>query len=162
MMRQRKDISNLYILTEKEATSKIASYKNRRDQLIQQNTKRRTEKYWDAHQEEKAALESEKKTLADQVTALQSEVKDIPKNIDGYANMVELQKKVESLTSEKAALGLFKGKEKKAIQEQIDAANKEIAPIQSRINSAVEEVQKRIPPLESRIKEIDTELTKPR
>jgi len=76
--------------------------------------------------------------------------------------MLELQKKVENLASDIKALSLFKTKEKKAIQEQIDSINNEIAPIQSRINSAIEEIRKRIYPLQNRIKGIDTELTKPR
>lgn len=49
---------------------------------------------------------------------------------------------------EKHSLGLFKGKEKKAVQEKIDAAKKEI--------------EKKIVLLQQRITEIDVELTKAR
>jgi hypothetical protein len=43
-----------------------------------------------------------------------------------------------------------------------DMYQKKIAPIQSRINAAIEEVRKQISSIESRISEIDTELTNPR
>ena len=124
--------------------------------------KRRFDEYWTAHQSEKKVLESEKQSLTEQIAALNAEIAAIPPKDDGYAKMVELQKKAENLASEKKALGLLKLKEKKAVQLQIDSTNNEIAPIQERINAAIEEVQKRIAPLQSRIEAIDTELTRPR
>ena len=76
--------------------------------------------------------------------------------------MIELQKKVQCLTAEKKALGFFKFKDKKAVRVQINSVKADIAPIQSRINSAIEEVKKQISLHQNRIKEIDKELTKPR
>jgi predicted nucleic acid-binding Zn-ribbon protein len=76
--------------------------------------------------------------------------------------MVKLKKDVERLTEEKKALGIFKLKEKKAVQAQIESVNAGITPIQARIDAAIAEVQNGIQPLQSRIDEINTELTKPR
>ena len=112
--------------------------------------------------EVKAEIESEKNSLTEQIDALNKEISAISENTDGYANMVELQNKIQKLNSEKSELGFFKFKEKKVIQEQIDSANNEIAPIRARIDSATEEVQKRISPLRGIIEAIDTELTKRR
>ena len=128
-------------------------------ELEAEMAKRRFDEYWAAHKPEKAKLESEKKSLDEQIAALSKEISEIPQNTDGYA---ELQKKIRELTSQKDTLIFFKFKEKKAIQKQIDSANNEIAPIQARINSAIEIVKSRMSALESRIKDINTELTKPR
>jgi len=124
--------------------------------------KRRFKEYWDTHKSEKTKLENEKKSLSEQITALNQEIIKTPEKTDGYVNMLELQKKAQDLASEKAKIGLLKLKEKKATQNQIDSVNAEIALIQSRIDSAIDAVKKRIPSLENRIKAIDVELTKPR
>ncbi|GHU24645.1 hypothetical protein FACS1894164_11770 [Spirochaetia bacterium] len=129
------------------------------DDLIK---RRHFEEFWTANQSLKTSLESEKKTLTEQIEVHNNEIKAIPEKTEGYGEMLELQKKVESLTSEKKALGIFKLKEKKAVQGQIDSTNNEIAPIQARIDSAIREVQKNISSLQSRINDIDSELTKPR
>ena len=140
----------------------IARYHVRSLKIKQETYKRRLNEYWDAHQQEKANLESEKQSLNDQITDLNNEILAIPQNTDGYADMVELQKKVKSLISEKRAIGFFKFKDKKAVQVQIDSTNSEIAPIQTRINSAIEAVQKNISSLKCRIDAIENELTMPR
>lgn len=124
--------------------------------------KRRFEEFWTENQALKIELESEKTTLTGQIETHNKEILTIPEKTEGYNEMLELQKKVESLTAEKKALGLFKLKEKKAVQDQIDSTKNEIVPIQARIDSAIEEVKKTIASLQSRIEAIDTELTKPR
>jgi len=146
----------------REAKDTINSYKTRMAHIRAEVAKRRFKEYWDTHQSEKANFEAEKKSLNEQITDLNKEISVIPQNTDGYAHMVELQKKIQNLTSEKKALGFFKFKDKKAVQAQIDSVNTEIIPIQSRIDIAIEIVKKRISSLENKIKEIGTELTKPR
>ena len=107
--------------------------------------------------QKKACLESERQSLNKQMDAINSEIFAVPQNTDGYLHMVELQKRVQNLISEKKALGFFKFKDKKAVQMQIDSVNAEIALIQLRINSAIEVLKNRILPLQDRIKEIDTD-----
>jgi uncharacterized Zn finger protein (UPF0148 family) len=140
----------------------LAKIEERKTILENAVGKRRFEEFWAENQALKTELESEKATLIGQIEAHNKEILAIPEKTEGYNKMLELQKKVEKLTTEKKALGLFKLKEKKAVQEQIDSTKNEIASIQSRIDSAIEEVQKRIILLQSRIEAIDTELTKPR
>ena len=60
------------------------------------------------------------------------------------------------------SLGLFKGREKKAVQEKIDAANLELKEVVDRMNAAKAEIEKKILPLQQRINEINVELTKAR
>jgi len=124
--------------------------------------KHRFIEYWDAHKHEKAEFEAEKKSLNEQIVALNQEITRIPERTDGYVKMIELQKEAQEFASEKSRLGLFKIKEKKAVQEKIDAVNCEISVIQLHIDSALDEVKKRITPLENKVKAIDIELTKPR
>lgn len=66
------------------------------------------------------------------------------------------------MNAEKRSLGLFKGKEKKAVQEKIDAANLELKTVVDRMDAAKKEIEKKIVPLQQRIAEIDVELTKAR
>jgi uncharacterized Zn finger protein (UPF0148 family) len=144
------------------ASDLLTSVKKRKKAIDDLITKRRFEEFWAANQSLKTSLESEKKTLTEKIEVQNNEIKVIPEKTEGYSQMLELQKKVEDLASEKKALGIFKLKEKKAIQEQIDSANNDIAPIQARIDSATKEVQESISSMQNRISEIDSELTKPR
>jgi len=137
-------------------------YKERITQIREKAAKRRFDEYWDAHQEEKAIFESEKQSLNEKITALNQEIPEIPQKTDGYTHMVELQKKVQNLISERKAFGFFKFKEKWAVQKQINAVNSEIAPIRLRIKTAVKAVENLISQHKNRIKEIDHELIKPR
>lgn len=123
---------------------------------------RRFDEYWNAHQSEKEDLETEKESLLEEISAINNEVSETPQKTEGYSTMLELQKKSELLATEKKALGLFKLKEKKAIQEQINLLHNQITPLQARIDSAVDMVKQRIIPLQNRIDEIDNELTMPR
>jgi hypothetical protein len=115
--------------------------------------------YWDSHPDDKIALESEKQSLTQQIANLND--KDIPA-IPGYIEMNKLNGKINELISEKKALGIFKFKEKKAVQQQIDSINIEIESILLRINPAIAEIRELISEHKNRIKVIDTELTKPR
>jgi tetratricopeptide (TPR) repeat protein len=52
---------------------------------------RRIDEYWEAHQDEKVALESEKESLNEQINALNAEISAIP----GYSEMVSSQEKIQ-------------------------------------------------------------------
>ncbi|MDR2719535.1 MAG: hypothetical protein LBC03_01865 [Nitrososphaerota archaeon] len=143
----KRDISSM--------TSFVESRKKRIEEIV---AKRRFDEYWDAHKSERADLESEKKSLIDQWNSVYNEQWEIP----GYREMMNRYAQVQSLTAEKNAISFFKRSEKQAVQLQIDSVNAYIAQIQSQINPAIEAIQKRIAPLKSRVETIDYELTKPR
>ena len=83
--------------------------------------------------------------------------------IESLAKTVtEQSRTIEAFKAERDKLGMFKGKEKKAVQEKIDAANLELKTVVDRMDAAKKEIEKKIVPLQQRIAEIDVELTKAR
>ena len=115
--------------------------------------------YWSEHAEEKAALDQEKKALTAKIENWNAEISSLPE----VKVEMQIEAKIEALQREKSKLGLFKVKEKKALQEQIESLISDdlkkakesgaisAAPIQGQIDSA-----------NTRIAEIDKELTKDR
>lgn len=111
--------------------------------------------YWEEHAEEKQQLESEKEELNERLGSLF----DRMLNRADSSEIDSLGDEIAALNEQKKALGLFKVKEKKILQEQIDGLKKQY-------NEAIERYAK---PFEeervfliNRIKEIETELTKER
>lgn len=137
---------------------KIADIKREKAAKEKADADARFEEYWAKHAEERAKLEDENKMITQQIAALSVEISQIP----GTSEKANLEARISKLEDEKKKLGLFKSKEKKALQEQIDAANTELLQLSNQINVAVKEINKKIEPLEKRQAEIKTELTKPR
>lgn len=138
--------------------TKIRAIKERKAEKEKEEAKKRFDDYWAKHIDEKATLETEKTTLQKQISSLQDEISSIP----GDTDKENIQVHINALNAEKQSLGLFKGKEKKAIQEKIDAANLELKKIIDRMDAAKKEIEKKIDLLQKRIREIDVELTKDR
>jgi len=90
--------------------------------------------------------------------------KDAKSSFEDCISLLEpkLQEEIKNLTAEREKLGVFKGKQKKEIDAQIEPKSKEVAQIQSRIDSAVGATKNKITPLQNRIDAINDELTKPR
>ena len=114
--------------------------------------------YWNTHVAEKTAFETEKVALAERVDTLTKELEVLPEN----STVKQLESQIATLKKEKDSLGLFKGKEKKAMQEQIDSLNGRLTTANTAKNNAVAPIQAEIDNLNKRIKEIETELTKDR
>lgn len=160
--------------------AKEAAEKAERDRIAREEAQKRFDEYWADHTEEKAALEAEQEelnsqisvlnvSLNEQVATLNKEITSIP----GKAEIDNIEEHIKKLTEEKSTLGLFKGKEKRAIQEQIDQANVEKNGVQNRMDAARKEIeskiasvkadfQKKILPLQNRVNTISNELTKAR
>lgn len=130
----------------------------RQAQKEKETLKKRFDSYWAEHADEKAALETEKATLEEQISALKEEMSTIL----GSAEQENIQGHINALNAEKSALGLFKGREKKTVQEKIDVANTELKKVVDRMDAAKKEIEKKIDPLQRRISEINSELTKAR
>jgi len=164
----------------KAKADKEAAEKAEKERLEKEAAKKRFDEYWAEHADEKVKLESEQKELQQQIDALnatmQEQVKSLSKDIDaipGKSEIDNLDARINKLVEEKSALGLFKGKEKKAIQTQIDQLESEKNGIKGKMNAAKQEIeskisavkseyQKKITPLQNRINAINTELTKAR
>lgn len=143
----RKEIENKY-----NAAEKISRERKAKEQA------QRNEKYWEEHKEERALLEAECKSVTEQITALETEREKIPEIEESR----KVQKDIHFLTAKRDSLGLFKGKEKKAIQEQIDAANMELKTVSDKIEAKKKEIEQKIEPLNARYREIVGELNKAR
>ena len=163
-----------------EKARREAAEKAEKERIAREEAQRRFNEYWAAHAEEKETLQAEQDGLKseinnlntklnDQVAALNKEIAAIP----GGAEIANMDERINKLTNDKNALGFFKGKEKKAIQEQIDQLASEKAAIRSRMDAAKKEleakiaaakadVQKKVAPMQSRITAINNELTKAR
>lgn len=111
--------------------------------------------YWSQHADEKAALEEERRTLTQQADQLEADLAAEPV----YGERDRKREQIDSLNQQKQALGLFKGKEKKAVQEQIDQAQGELDQIAARIGQMEEACSQKLRPLRSRATEIGQELT---
>lgn len=118
--------------------------------------KKTIDAYWAEHIDEKTALDAEKKTLVEKVENLNSEIASLPE----VKAELQIEIKIESLRKETSELSLFKWKEKKALQEQIDVLTSgDLERAKANKESAVAPIQAEIDETNKRIKEIETELT---
>ena len=141
-----------------EYEGKIKAIKASVERKKREAAQKRFNDYWAEHADDKIALETEKRELEAQIVELRDKIKKIP----GTAEKANIQQRIEELTAEKNSLGLFKGKEKKALQEKIDTANLGLKKVSDRIDAVKQEIEKKIEPLQRRINAINTELTKAR
>lgn len=142
----------------REYEDKIRVIKATVERKKKEAAQKRFNDYWFEHADEKNELEAERRELESQVAELRAKINNIP----GTTEKTNIQQRIEALTAEKNSLGLFKGKEKKALQEKIDAANLGLKKVSDRIDAAKIEIEKKIEPLQRRINAINTELTKAR
>ena len=131
------------------------------DQLNQIEKEKKEEaikKYWEQHAEEKAALLKEKSELRTKVETLEKELTAIP-NRD---KVISLNEDIRKFKTDKSALGLFKGKEKQALQDKIDKAVAELSKIEGAVKEREDKLNAEIKKAEERTAEIERELTKQR
>lgn len=152
--------------------AKIAEIKSAAERKAEEERKQRIKSYWDNHKQEKDALENEAKSLESQKKQYTDEIAQLQKqkeSVPALAQLIQVQKNIEKLEEEKKALGLFKGKEKKAIQEKIDVQETDKNRLKQQVASQQQEIEQKITPVRTklnaaiaRLKAIDQELTKDR
>lgn len=128
----------------------------------------RIAKYWAKHPKEKEKLDEEKSNLEQVKEKCTTQIADLQKSKEKAPSLellVKKQKEIEALEVQKKVLGLFKFKEKKALQEQIDSLVAEKGKIKAKVTAEQQEIEKQITPIRAelnkaiaRIKEIDNEL----
>lgn len=134
----------------------------------------RIKAYWEAHADEKAALEAEKKQLTEKSDKLSAEIAELDSQI-GAARAEEkekvpsevetdkLKEQIRDLEKRRAGLGIFAGKEKKQIGEEIAALQGRVDSLKSKIDdekkAKAAEIQQRLAPVQSKRDELDTERT---
>lgn len=126
---------------------RVANKKAAEARKAEEEKKARIDAYWAAHSEEKAALEAEKKELTEKSTALGKEIAEIDSQISALdpngkvpseEEKSKLEDEIRELSNRRAKLGLFAGKEKKQI-------NEDIAALEGRkdaLNAKIEEEKK--------------------
>jgi hypothetical protein len=117
----------------------------------------RIAQYWAAHTEEKQQMETRKNELSEFIQQAKSKIKSIP--TDGIKS---LEDEKTRLTNELNSLGAFKGREKKALQANIDAVSERLNTERNTYDTARRTIEKQIYEYESEVREIDREFTKDR
>lgn len=79
------------------------------------------EKYWEDNPERKTELDKAKKDAEEQLSRLSNEMREIPES----TQIISIDNKVFELNKRLNELSVFKAKEKKDIQDQIDSLNRE-------------------------------------
>ena len=137
--------------------------------------KQRIEAYWAAHKDEKDKLDAEKKELLDKKSKFDSEIANLDKEIKtaeaeekvkvpAQIEIDKLKDQKSELENRRSKLGLFAGKEKKQIGEEIAALDGRISAL---INKAEEErktkkaeIDKKVAPLKAKKEENNKEYSK--
>lgn len=179
-----------------ECEQKIASIKAKAKEKeeaekrkAEEEKKARVDAYWAAHQEEKKQLDAELSDLNSKKKQQESEIADLDKQIKAAKSedsgsvpseeeTANLNTQIAELRAKKSGLGLFAGKEKKQIDEQIATLEGRVSALKGKVAEEkkvrADEIQKQVKPLqdkvdelnkkkaaaEKRIKAIEAELTK--
>lgn len=160
----------------KKKKEKIAQIRKK----AEEEKKKKIDAYWAEHKEEKQSLEKERDSLKIQIKDIEksmyarvSEISEEKQNIQGNEEIKNYDTSIQQLNAELSNLGLFKGKEKKLLQEKINDLNDKKNTVKSRMKAEEEAIQKRIEvernsfkgkihTLQLRIDRIGNELTKER
>ncbi len=158
-----------------EIEKKIKAKKEAEAKKAEEEKQARIKAYWEAHSEEKAALDGEKADLNTKADTLNSQINELENQIKaakptGDVPSEEETKKIKDqikeLESRRAKLGMFAGKEKKQIGEEIASLNGRVDSLKAKIEEEKKtrqaEADKKIAPLQSKVDELRGELNKAR
>lgn len=120
------------------------------------------EKYWEEHAEEKERLNArteeikkEQEGLAKQIEELDAKSKQLKSQLNAPVPSMEEKEKltgrISQMETELRGLGLFKGKEKKALREQIEEVRATIPQVEAKIK---QETEAQNAPIEKQIAEV--------
>ncbi len=117
--------------------------------------------YWEEHTEKKAAFDVEMTELESELESVKAQIKALDNEKDvlpSKQSFDALNKKIDDLRKQQKSLGLFKGKEKKAIQEEIDRLYPERDNARKVLDADKEEICKRTSPFNTRKREIESRI----
>ncbi len=154
---------------------KVKENKEEEKRKAEEEKQARIAAYWEAHADEKAALDSEKAELNAKVGTLPSQINEIEAQIKaarptGDVPSEEETKKIKDqirdLENRRAKLGMFSGKEKKQIGEEIASLSGRVDSLKAKIEEEKKarqaEADKKIAPLQTKVNELRGELDKAR
>ena len=116
----------------------------------------RAEAYWAAHPEEKQALLDTQEAIRAKLAELEAR----EKRLRGNDSETELSAQVDELAARRDKLGLFKLKEKKAMQEQIDEIMGRLQKLRDEKRAALRDTQYEIYSEREKIREIDRKIAR--
>lgn len=113
---------------------KLQRYK---DEIVQKRNRERREKYWSEHAAEKQEYEARLVQISEEIKTLKAQnipyaekisdiMKESARNVPAEGQLTELKQQQKELVDQKAKLGLFASKQKKALQAQIDSLQEQI------------------------------------
>lgn len=159
----------------KDTQDEIKRLENEKNAKENAEKKARIEAYWEAHKDEKEKLESEKKELSEKKTKLDTELADLDNEIkaaesEGKSKVPaeteadKLKEQKRELENRRTKLGLFAGKEKKQIGEEIAAIDGRISALNNKATEEKKakkaEMDKKIASLKTKKEEKDKEAAK--
>lgn len=143
----KKNIRNKIIIAEGRKNSLIKEINER----VEKERKEKVEEFWEEHKFEKQALEDERDSLKQKINEIEASftqsINSIiteKNNVQGAADIEQMQSTIKQLKSERDSLGFFKGKEKAALQEKIDTLESKIKAIEERMKAEYDDIQSRL------------------
>lgn len=165
---------------QRKMDTRKAAERAERERIEKEKAKLRYDNYWAEHIAEKQDLQNERGTLIEQISNLKANIDEQNKcmyeeisRVPGKNELENCESMIKKLNDDKQSLGLFKIKEKRALQDQIDSFTQNKSNIEDRINKTKEEIRKKfniiisdiqnqINALQRRVNEIDYELKRER
>lgn len=154
-----------------ELKKSIANKKAAEARKAEEEKQARIKAYWEAHAEEKTALEAEQKELeakkdklATDIAGLDAEIKALdPKGaVPSEAEDEKLRDQIRDLENQRSKLGMFAGKQKKQITEEIASLNGRRDSLKSKIEDEKKarqaEADKKMAPLKEKRAELQSQL----
>lgn len=161
------------------------------ENVEKQLKQKKIDAYWAEHADEKAQLTEKQTALQAELQPMQKRLDEIHRKLQALdpnqsftvpasAEMKKLQQQKFDLNRQLSSLGLFKGKEKKALTEQIEQLNTRLQELNTQVNHQIaqkkqelkqtrqtlldeqRELEGQKAALSNQLKEIETELTKER
>lgn len=138
-----------------KAAKRILALTNRVKDRQEKDMEERIAAYWEQHAEEKQALESEKAELEGKVRDLDSRMEALRKKVDAikaeYGGNTPAEKEKNELLSRRDkcrvcldGLGLFKGKEKKQLREEIALLDEKLGKLEDTVRKERKEADARM------------------
>ena len=133
------------------------------EEKVAEDKKKIIELFWMAHADKKEAFEEEKKQLSEKLAALDADIAESDSTINGVrteekaptsseAEIENLRDQIRDLMKRKDELGMFSGKEKKRITEEIATFNERIDSLRGKIDeekrARAQDILKRLVPVQ--------------
>lgn len=156
----------------KEIQDKAKAKAEEERKKAEEEKQARIRAYWAAHADEKAKLDAEKKELADKKRNLSAEIANLTKQIDDAQptgsvpsedESGKISNQIKELEEQRAKLGIFSGKGKKRIGEEIASLQGRLDSLKSKIDeekkARTAEVDKKLAPIKAKKNELEQQVS---